>query len=303
MSDPTDSVAIGPAPFRIDSETFLRDHCQLPPLPAVVNTILDELRQGDANATRVADILETDPALVAHVLKVVNSAYYGLSNRISQVSHAVAYLGLGEIERLLLTVSAIKAFPISTSKEIRDVWLHSFHSAITAKYVAGTHIATIDWTELHTTVLLHDVGKLVYLTFFAEHYHRLEELARAESVLIVEAERVLDYPSHCRMGALLCDRWKLPETVRVVCERHEPEHLSKLDTADPHSEKIRFVALVNLLCNLATRSFRAESLAEMRGLACSALDLDEVDLSVLVGEVGEMKAEAEGFLQQLSGVS
>lgn len=72
---------------------------------------------GDAAA--VADLVSSDPGLVAELLKVVNSAYYGLQRANNQVSHAVAYLGLDQIQRIVLSVSVTKTFDTGDAVEQR----------------------------------------------------------------------------------------------------------------------------------------------------------------------------------------
>ena len=79
-------------PIEINEETFLREHFALPALPSVVMKIQNLIEGGDADMGSVADLLSGEPSLVAQVLKVANSAYYGLSREIANVKYAIAFL-------------------------------------------------------------------------------------------------------------------------------------------------------------------------------------------------------------------
>ena len=100
------------APIKIDPTTFLYHHCALPALPKVV-TQFQEVAHGEhVSISRVVNILSSDPGLVAEILKVVNSAYYNLPREVSRVDMAVAYLGIHEVQNIVLAASVIDTFGI-----------------------------------------------------------------------------------------------------------------------------------------------------------------------------------------------
>ena len=80
-------------PLHIDPETFLYDHCTLPALPEVVTKLQEILRDPDIDISVVVDLVSGDPSLVAQLLKVANSAYYGLPRHVNDVRFAIAFLG------------------------------------------------------------------------------------------------------------------------------------------------------------------------------------------------------------------
>ena len=94
-------------PIEIDPKTFLRQHCTLPALPAVVGQIQNLIHDYNVDMEKVAELISSDPAILAQVLKIVNSAYYGLPREIGDVRFAIAFLGLNEIYRMVLSLSAI----------------------------------------------------------------------------------------------------------------------------------------------------------------------------------------------------
>ena len=84
-------------PIEIDPKTFLRQHCTLPALPAVVGEIQSLIHDADVDMKKVAELINSDPAILAQVLKIVNSAYYGLPREVTNVQFAIAFLGLNEV--------------------------------------------------------------------------------------------------------------------------------------------------------------------------------------------------------------
>jgi HD-like signal output (HDOD) protein len=286
-------------PIEIDEKRFLMNHFVLPPLPALVDRLLSTVRSPDATATDVASLLASDPGLVAEILKLVNSAYYGLPRKITEVRHAVAYLGLAEIERIALTATVLKFGAPAADEAFARFWFHSFYSALISKRISRKYAKALDAEELHTAVLLHDVGKLVYLRFFPDHYRTLAAFCHEHGVTFPEAEAAYAVPSHHALGAMLCERWTLPDLVKRACVEHELEHLESLPGDSPCREELRITCISNLLANLAAGHLSAERKAAFRDATTRSLRCDEQEFLLLMGEVYELKTEVEGFLQRL----
>jgi len=160
-------------PILIDTETFLKNHCTLPSLPEVVSKIEREINKEEGNINKIADLINGEPALTSQILKVVNSAYYGLSSEIRNVRMAIAFMGLNEIYRMVLSLSLINSLNIDQKKELNRFWHHSFYSAICTRYLAKKFEPLIPLEDLWSASILHDIGKLVYLKFYPKHYKKL----------------------------------------------------------------------------------------------------------------------------------
>ena len=131
-------------PIEINPKTFLREHCNLPALPEAVVRLQGMMQDEGSNSAMVAEIISGDPALVAQVLAVVNSAYYSLPNTTSNVKYAVAYLGLSVIQRIVISVGVVHAMGIKEKKELKDYWHHSFYTALITKYLAKNFYRYLD---------------------------------------------------------------------------------------------------------------------------------------------------------------
>jgi putative nucleotidyltransferase with HDIG domain len=287
------------APALDDPHSFFDGHFVLPPLPAVVTRLIETLDGGRANAAEVADVLSADAGLVAQLLKIVNSAYYGLPTPIKDVKHAVAYLGLAEIKRVALTVGVMERLRPENADEFQRFWYHSFHTALAAKFIAKKTSMVVDIEEIHVAALLHDVGKLVYLKFFPDQFERLSDYRAKQSTMIVDAEVHLGLPSHTELGATLCDRWMLPRSVKRACQSHELGDLHRMLADGDDREELKVICVANLLSNLCTEELTEELKTTIQDTASRALEFDEDRFLLLMGELYELRAELQQFLQEL----
>ena len=113
-------------PIVIDPKTFLYEHCTLPVLPEVLTKVQEVMYSADVSVDKIAKLIVNDPALVAQVLKIVNSAYYSLPIEISEAKIAVAYLGINEVYRIILSISVINTLSANSKREFDNIWFHSF---------------------------------------------------------------------------------------------------------------------------------------------------------------------------------
>lgn len=287
------------SPIEIDPDSFLRSHCALPALPKVVFRV-QEMIDEEAGIADVAELIAADPALVAEVLKVANSAYYGLPREVTKVLYAVAFLGLREISRIVLTLAAIRTLGVQDKPELNRFWYHSFYSAQCAKHLARRFEPHLSHEEFWSACILHDVGKLVYLRFFPDHYRALDALRRGERTFFCEAETRLGLPSSAWLGVLLCDRWQLPSTVRHACEFHTLEHLPPRNLDDARSSFQRIVTLGNLLAQLAAGELGEAPAKRVASAAQEALGLDEDAFIEMMAEIYDLRSRVDDFITKLT---
>jgi len=196
---------------------------RLPPFPAVALQLLSLLDNEDVSMKQIVNLLRVDPALSAEILRVSNSALYGLSRRIDNVSHAVVVLGTEVVKRLALTV-AIGKFTRngSNSAALKRCWDHSMAVALLAERVAGQLHQPRD--RGYTAGLLHDVGALALLTCFPSEYGNMIEVARENSFEQLECERQMFDIDHAAAGGWLARHWNLPDDlVSAISRHHDPE--------------------------------------------------------------------------------
>lgn len=289
----------GLTPITIDRETFLRDHCSLPSLPQVIQEL--QVLVGDANADieRIADLITSDPALLAQVLKVVNSAYYGLPREITKARFAVAFLGFHEVFRLVLSISVIATLGTDNNQALGKFWFHSFYVANCTKYLARKYEQHLSFEELWSAGMLHDIGKLVYMKFFPDHYKAVSRYCEENGCLFTTGENHFDLPKSSFMGTLLCEHWRLPSAVRNACEFHSLSDLASLDVDSKTYGFQRVITLGNQLTILATENLSDEVRQEIGQAARDHLEISEADFLLVMGDIYDLRMEVEKFMSQI----
>jgi HD-like signal output (HDOD) protein len=286
-------------PIVIDPAMFLKDHSTLPALPEVVSQIQSIIRDDDVAIEKVAGLISSDPALLAQTLKVVNSAYYGLPWEVTKAQVAISFLGLNEVHRMVLSLSVINTLSIVDKKEeLASFWHHSVYTAICTKHLVNRYSPGVNLEELWSAAVLHDIGKLVCLKLFPQHYRAVKACAREQGCLFSEAERALGVPASALLGTLLADRWRLPEKVKEACERHTLHDLVAPDADTPLTPIQRIIALGNLLTVLTTEWLSEDKRLEMADAVVKELRCPDKEIEHLLEEIEGLRSDVEGLMGQ-----
>ncbi len=284
----------------LDVESMVGDFDALPTMPTVLANIQSALQSGRSDAQHVAKLVGSDVALTAQILRVVNSAYYGLSRPILDLRYAVAYLGFSEVYRIVLTVAVVQALEVEDPDAVERFWHHSFYTAIVAKYLAGLYDRLVDPCELWPAALLHDVGQLVYMKLYPKHFQAIQAHQKEHSTTLAEAQANLSLPGHSVLGAMLCRKWRLPDTLADVCEHHS---LKMPDRVEGSETMVAFRRLVGAACILTERAegqlspeVREQQGRQVRKL----LKITSEDFIRLMASVYDMRSDADAFAAAVS---
>jgi putative nucleotidyltransferase with HDIG domain len=205
----------------------------LPALPGVVARILKETESPDACAATIERMLSSEQALASKVLRVVNSAYYGLSGQVTSLSQAIVILGLQQIRNLVLSVSAFSAIKPRTPRQqetMRIFWLHSFGTAAATQTIAQKkRFAIQDAETAFVGGLLHDIGRLFLFSNFTQTYDQVLRYAEQKRMPVENAERRLLGLDHGEIGAQMGEHWKLPKTLVKLIGDHEVPSADEVD--------------------------------------------------------------------------
>lgn len=228
-------------------------------LSSATMSLLRELSQGNLSTRQLAARITQDPTLSASLLRLANSAYYGIPNRVSTVGHAVSLLGFTAIRNLIQGL-CLSEFESNLSRSKDDSRNRSFsaHSMAVSK-TAGLltrkfGFPALGQGEAETAGLLHDIGFLLLSTTKAEQFQTLlwaYESRRGPGVEFpAEGKRLLDLEretfgfTHPELGAWLAQKWNLPQLIQEALLRHHSDLSGCL-----HRESVTVVQLANLLCN------------------------------------------------------
>ncbi|RVU43353.1 HDOD domain-containing protein [Rubrivivax rivuli] len=193
---------------------------QLPPLPEAVLAMVATLDSGSARLDDVAELLQRDQALTARVLRLANSAFYGVPGRVASVHDAVNLIGLRSLRSLVATAALTQQFacPRSSGFDLGVFWRHTVAAAFAARTLAAAR--GLDEEMAYTAGLLHDVGRLALAAHFPQAHAALLQATRAAGRGGRRLERQLIGTDHAEIGAIVAEHWHLPNPVVVVIARH-----------------------------------------------------------------------------------
>lgn len=192
-------------------------------IPFVYRKLLSILNSPFVSARDLGKVISTDQALSVRVLRMVNSAYYGVTQRIMSVTQAVSMLGLNVVRSLCFCLASYDSFFAGSGDEQAKLWKRSMGTGLAAKNLARI-VGLKAPEEIFVAGMLHDIGNSVMRKFAPrEHRSLMAKISKAEDQLAAERE-FLGGTDRSELGALTCEAWKLPELlVSCVKHLHEPE--------------------------------------------------------------------------------
>jgi diguanylate cyclase (GGDEF)-like protein len=223
----------------------------LPTLSPVVAGIMQLMDGGATQADQIGDLISADPALSTRILKVVNSAYYGLPHQVTSIHKAVVVLGFDTVHSLVLSTSVVDVM-LTVGEALRDmriIWERSLFAAVTARKLAqaARHKSPDD---CFMAALLMDIGMLGQLKLHGEAYADLIRAEVEEGLDIVLGEVERFSVSHEQLGQALLERWDIPEELsRPLLYHHE------LAGLDREPEAMRGACGIVHLARLASTVF------------------------------------------------
>lgn len=196
----------------------------LRPLPQAVSRLVELMEKETTTLAEVEALLQTEPVLCGRVLQVANSAYYGLPRMISSIRQALLVLGAHTVKGMALSVAVVASLnnrrTVSSLEHM--LWRHTVRVAGYAQGIARKcRLGALATEDAYMAGLLHDIGKLFLLTRFSEAYQPILQSGSAHTNLQQERE-TFGY-DHAEIGAMIAERWKLPDRlVQVIGEHHAP---------------------------------------------------------------------------------
>ena len=222
-------------------QDLVNNASELITLPEVALRVNEVANDPESTVEDMAAVLIQDPALTARMLKIANSAYYGLSAEIETITRAISVLGTNKIRELALSSSANKTFEGIPNDLIsmHDFWHHSLYCGILAKILAKKSKKAHS-ESIFIAGLLHDIGQLLIFNQRPQQSHEIILLLMegTEELETFEAERHVLGFDHMQVGAALIESWKLPPVLKECIEFHHDPQNAKQFPAE--------VALINI---------------------------------------------------------
>lgn len=209
---------------------ILRKADAIPPIPAVITQVLELTSDPDFEMDNLVRIISVDPGITASVLRMANSAFFGLRYKASSLTQAIPQLGTQNLVEVALSCGVSHHFDSEQGgyKLPRgQLWRHSMATALIATHLAS-YLRLPNRATIYTAGLLHDMGKLVLSSFVGEVLDQIDHLVNQEGWYLHDAEKRCLGVDHAAIGGYLAKRWRLSAPViKAIFFHHEPDRDKK----------------------------------------------------------------------------
>ena len=208
---------------------ILKSLVDLPPMNEVVTKAQEIMVDPNSNIEDFAAIIETDQSMVVKILKLMNSAYYGLSREVSSVRQACSLLGFQALRELIVAVGVsnvlgekLKGYEFESG----ELWLHSIATGFCSRILAEKKHRELT-NDAYTGGLLHDVGKIILDPYVLERKDAFDDFMKDETKMVLDAEKAVLGFDHAEIASDICRKWHIPENVTIAIQYHHYPSLSE----------------------------------------------------------------------------
>jgi diguanylate cyclase (GGDEF)-like protein len=272
----------------------IRQCPNLPSLPSIAMQILDLAQKADVDIPEIARIISKDAALSGKILRTVNSSFYGRSQHVSTISHALVILGLQSVKTLVLGFSLVTSLTKNKTKGFKHLayWKRSIYSATAARTIAA-RVSIVQQEEAFLASLLMDIGMLVLDAVLGEQYDQISSTVACHADLSAAEKKALGM-THAEVGRFLATQWKLPPLLCVpIASHHSPD-----DVKDAALRKLTEIVQLSGLCaDVYVEENAASSIAEVRKTCAQRFNMKESECDALLAEIGTRTREVASLFE------
>jgi HD-like signal output (HDOD) protein len=194
---------------------------ELPSIPTIISSVLDEIEDANYNARSIAKLIEQDQVLTARILRVANSPYYGLTRSISTIDTAIVLLGSNIIKEILLGLLLHKIFANVKSKilDTKNFWKYTIFCGAASRFIARKMKYKIV-SEAFVTGLMHDIGILIEMNNFRNSFSKVRKLQLEKGYSIIDAELEIFGCTHSDIAEWIAEKWNFPEKISQALKYH-----------------------------------------------------------------------------------
>ncbi len=265
-------------------------------LPEVTIKIIQIVEDPKSTARDLHEVIKNDPALSVKVLKVVNSAFYGLPGQVASVDRAIILLGLSAVKNIAIAASIARLFKgrrVSEHFSAADLWRHSVAVAVAAQDVAKASPHPVMPDEIFVAGIIHDIGTMVQRQAFPDDFSEAVNRCVASGTEFMQCERDVMGADHQAFGVGLTTKWKFPRHLRAaVGFHHNPESLSV-----ELRNLATLIQMADILCCQEKLGFYLTAQNDiMTDEMFDQLSVTPGQIEEIRGELAEKVADAEGVL-------
>jgi putative nucleotidyltransferase with HDIG domain len=281
----------------IDITSIIKGIDELKPIPQVTQKVMAVANDPMSSATDLADIIQYDPALTANILKVCNSAFFGLAQRIDSIHQAVAYLGMDQVVGMaMLNLGSETLKQAQKGYDLREgeLWKYSVLSAFMAREIASNKNQK-DKHLIFTAALLKDIGKAVLSEYVGNYFDDIEKAIADRDITFRDAEKLIIGIDHAAVGAMVAEKWNFSGRMVDIIRNHH------LGAGWPEDDiELATVYVADTLCMIMGIGVGSDGLAyRFHPRVVQKLHLNDTDLQMLMASFGEKLHELDDLLTRV----
>lgn len=268
-----------------DLKSILKKIDSLKPVSQVVNKVMSVAKDSNSSMTDLSKIIVYDAALTANILKVANSAYFGMSGKVDSVHQAIIYMGMNQVADIVMLVSGsedLKRAQEGYGLGEGELWKYSVSSALISRELAENKKAK-ETNLIFTAALLKDVGKVILNQYVRDSYDKINTLVTEQGFTFIEAEKAVIGIDHAELGAMVAETWKFsPKMVEIIRNHHYPD-----ESLGSYFETC-IVCLADTLCMMMGIGVGSDSQAyRFHQKVVKRLELTERDFQEIIAKFAE----------------
>ena len=264
--------------------TILQAATKLPPFPLVVQRALQLIHDPNSSAQDIVDVIQYDQSITVSILKLCNSAYFGLPRAVHSLREALVLIGLNQLLEIILGQQSANLLNKSCQGydlNQGELWRHSVACALMPQIISK-HLNRQSNSSHFTAALLHDIGKMVLGRFVKDYFEEIKKLVSSKNLTFAEAEKEVLGIDHAELGGRILEQWGFPRTIVSAVRYHHTPFVTIED-----QEMVQLICLCDLI-------------AMMTGLGGGADGLSYHAFDGLVKQFRLKEEDIERFMIQLN---
>jgi putative nucleotidyltransferase with HDIG domain len=281
-------------------ELFTSRITHIPTIPKVLTQIMAMADDPKVEIEQIADAILKDKVLTARMIRMVNSAFWGIRREIVSIREAIVYLGLEQVKNIVTTVSLFNVFQSKNPNfRVAAIWEHGLGCAMISRRIAEM-IGFKDLEKAYLGGLLHDIGEVVLSQFSIDEFNQVVDLVKSNRVSFYDAENQVLGISHADFGDWFKEHWGFSEELAEVITMHHTPEKARLNP-----DLVSIVVLANLFCNVRGLDYHYAYLLQVafqdeyawQELAKKSPILNKVDLARFTLDLDDMVDEVKRLVK------
>lgn len=271
---------------------------KIPALPVTVSKVTEICSNPATSPVDLNKIISLDPVLMARVLKLINSAYYGLSNQVTSLVRAIIMLGINTVKNLALSTAILGNLGKKENFQalnMQGFWRHSLCVGVLSKLIARKRkIDPKMLEEYFIAGLLHDIGKIPLNNTLTIEFIEAMRLSDHDHRPLYQTEKEIIGLDHTDTGVIIGETWKLGSGIIDTIRRHH-----SLESYEGNNKAIVYtVAAANFFANANEIGFSGSRFPEpVKQEILSYLGIDWDYLDDMADELMQEIEKAQIFLR------